>query len=108
MQDTKLFETILGITKPWHVARVELNTDEERVDLWLEHEPTPWLPRRRAKRAPQAQLVPTRRGPRQLQVRDIRARDEQHECDDKQDRQQRAPIDATQLGDARADGCERE
>lgn len=43
MQDTKLFETILGITAPWHVARVELTTDEKRVDLWLEHDPTQWL-----------------------------------------------------------------
>ena len=32
MQDTKLFETILGITAPWHVARVELKTDDQRVD----------------------------------------------------------------------------
>ena len=42
MQDTKLFETILGITSPWHISRVELQTDERRVDLWLEHEPTRW------------------------------------------------------------------
>ena len=42
MQDTKLFETILGITTPWHVARVELNTDDGRVDIWLEHDPTRW------------------------------------------------------------------
>lgn len=42
MQDTKLFETILGLTPPWHIARVELTTDEKRVDLWLEHEPTRW------------------------------------------------------------------
>ena len=38
MQDTKLFETILGISAPWHVARVELKTDEKRVELWLEHD----------------------------------------------------------------------
>ena len=31
MQDTKLFETILGITTPWHVARVELKTEDKRV-----------------------------------------------------------------------------
>ena len=42
MRDTKLFETILGITTPWHVARVELKTEDKRVDLWLEHEPTRW------------------------------------------------------------------
>lgn len=42
MQDTTLFETILGITAPWHIGRVELKTDEQRVDLWLEHDPTRW------------------------------------------------------------------
>ncbi len=42
MQDTKLFETILGITTPWHVARVELKTEDQRVEVWLEHEPTRW------------------------------------------------------------------
>lgn len=42
MQDTKLFETILGITTPWHVTRVELKTDDQRVDVWLEHEATQW------------------------------------------------------------------
>lgn len=42
MQDTKLFETILGITAPWHIARVELKTAEKRVDLWLAHDPTRW------------------------------------------------------------------
>jgi transposase len=42
LQDTKLFETILGITSPWHISRVELQTDERRVDLWLEHEATRW------------------------------------------------------------------
>ena len=42
MQDTKLFETILEITAPWHVARVELKPDEKRVDLWLEHDPMRW------------------------------------------------------------------
>lgn len=42
MQDTKLFETILGITAPWQVVRVELKTEDKRVDLWLEHEATRW------------------------------------------------------------------
>lgn len=42
MQDTTLFETILGITVPWRVARVELKPDERRVDLWLEHDATRW------------------------------------------------------------------
>lgn len=33
MQDTKLFETILGITAPWHIARVDLKADEKRVRM---------------------------------------------------------------------------
>jgi transposase len=37
VQDTKLFETILGIQAPWHIARVALDTSGERVDLWAEH-----------------------------------------------------------------------
>jgi transposase len=37
MQDTKLFETILGLQAPWHIARVALDTSGERVDLWVEH-----------------------------------------------------------------------
>jgi transposase len=42
VQDTKLFQTILGITAPWSVARVELTTGDQRVDVWLEHAPTRW------------------------------------------------------------------
>ena len=37
MQDTKLFETILGIQAPWRISRVTLDTSGERVDLWAEH-----------------------------------------------------------------------
>ena len=32
MQDTKLFETILGIQAPWTISRVALDTSGERVD----------------------------------------------------------------------------
>jgi transposase len=42
MQDTKLFETILGLEAPWHIARVALETTAERVDLWAEHDETRW------------------------------------------------------------------
>ncbi len=43
MQDTKLFETILGIQSPWKIGRVVLDTEGERVDLWAEHaEDTRW------------------------------------------------------------------
>lgn len=37
MQDTKLFETILGIQTPWTISRVALDTNGERVDLWAAH-----------------------------------------------------------------------
>ena len=33
MQDTKLFEAILGLTAPWHVLRVELKTADQRVEV---------------------------------------------------------------------------
>jgi len=42
MQDTKLFETILGLQAPWHIVRVALDTTTERVDLWAEHDETRW------------------------------------------------------------------
>jgi len=42
VQDTTLFETILGISTPWYVARVDLKTEEKRVELWLAHEATRW------------------------------------------------------------------
>jgi transposase len=37
VQDTKLFETILGLQAPWTIARVTLDTTGKRVDLWAEH-----------------------------------------------------------------------
>jgi transposase len=37
VQDTKLFETILGLQTPWSVSRVALETTQERVDVWVEH-----------------------------------------------------------------------
>ena len=43
MQDTKLYETILGLQAPWQVARVALDTAQQRVDVWVEHrEGTSW------------------------------------------------------------------
>jgi transposase len=42
VQDTKLFETILGIQAPWRISRVALDTTGERVDLWAEHADTRW------------------------------------------------------------------
>lgn len=42
MQDTKLFDTILGLQAPWHISRVALDTGTQRVDLWAEHDDTRW------------------------------------------------------------------
>jgi transposase len=42
VQDTKLFETILGLQAPWHIARVELEPTTQRVELWAEHDTTRW------------------------------------------------------------------
>jgi transposase len=42
MQDTQLFETILGLETPWHIARVELSTAAQRVDLWTAHDEIRW------------------------------------------------------------------
>jgi transposase len=39
MQDTELYRHLLGIEKPWTVARVELTVKEQRVDVFVEHKP---------------------------------------------------------------------
>lgn len=39
MRDTQLYQQVLGLTAPWSVDRVELNIDDGRVDIWVEHEP---------------------------------------------------------------------
>ena len=42
MQDTELYRQLLGLLPPWTVARVELNTKEQRVDVWAEHADVKW------------------------------------------------------------------
>ena len=37
MQDTRLFDAILGLQAPWSVSRVQLDATGPRVDVWLEH-----------------------------------------------------------------------
>jgi transposase len=37
MRDTKLFETILRLEAPWHISRVELDTDGQCIELCVEH-----------------------------------------------------------------------
>ena len=37
MQDIELYQQILGLEEPWSVREVELNIDEGRVDIHVEH-----------------------------------------------------------------------
>lgn len=37
MQDTALYQHLLGLKSPWTVGRVELNLKEQRVEVWAEH-----------------------------------------------------------------------
>ena len=37
MQDTGLYEYLLGIAAPWTVSRVTLDVQGQRVDVWAEH-----------------------------------------------------------------------
>ena len=39
MKDTDLYFRILGLTEPWFVEAVELDTAEGRVDIRVEHGP---------------------------------------------------------------------
>ena len=37
MRDTTLYQHLLGIEPPWTVSKVELDTEKQRVDVWVEH-----------------------------------------------------------------------
>jgi len=37
MQDTALYQYLLGLKSPWTVSRVQLNLTGQRVDVWTEH-----------------------------------------------------------------------
>ncbi len=37
MQDTALYQYLLGLQSPWTVSRVNLDVTEQRVDVWAEH-----------------------------------------------------------------------
>lgn len=37
MQDTALYQYLLGLSSPWSVSRVELNLKGQCVDVWAEH-----------------------------------------------------------------------
>ena len=38
MQDTALYQYLLGLQSPWTVSRVSLDIDGQRVDVWAEHQ----------------------------------------------------------------------
>jgi transposase len=35
MRDTTLYQHLLGIEHPWRVSKVELDTEKQRVDVWV-------------------------------------------------------------------------
>jgi len=37
MRDTTLYQHLLGIESPWSVSKVELDIENQRVDVWVEH-----------------------------------------------------------------------
>lgn len=37
MQDTALYQYLLGLKSPWTVSRVNLDVNEQRMDVWAEH-----------------------------------------------------------------------
>jgi transposase len=38
MEDTGLYQYLLGLKSPWSVSRVGLDVERQRVDVWAEHE----------------------------------------------------------------------
>ena len=44
MQDTALYQYLLGLQSPWTVSRVNLDVNGQRVDVWAEHpEDAAWV-----------------------------------------------------------------
>jgi transposase len=37
MQDTELYQHLLGLSKPWTISRVALSLKEQQVDIWVDH-----------------------------------------------------------------------
>ena len=44
MRDVELYQQILGLDEPWSVKSVELNIDEGRVDIHVDHPDLPAPP----------------------------------------------------------------
>lgn len=42
MEDRELYRQILGIERPWYVARVELKLEASEIHVYLEHEAVEW------------------------------------------------------------------
>jgi len=38
MNDKQVFMQLLGLSRPWYITRVEINSKASRVDVWIEHE----------------------------------------------------------------------
>lgn len=38
MNEKQIFQNLLSLSRPWHVTKVELDTENHRVDVWIEHE----------------------------------------------------------------------
>ena len=36
MQDTEFYEALLGLSEPWRVTKVELDSSSNRVDVWID------------------------------------------------------------------------
>ena len=39
MEDKELFARILGLHPPWFIKQVVVNDPEQRIDIYLDHEP---------------------------------------------------------------------
>ena len=37
MKDTEFYKQILGLDAPWKVIKVSLNTEQQEVDIWIDH-----------------------------------------------------------------------
>lgn len=42
MQDKDLYQTLLGLSSPWYVARVNLELQQGKVHVWVEHGESRW------------------------------------------------------------------
>ena len=43
MRDKDLYQTLLGLEKPWYVERVELGLEQQQIHVWVEHGEGSWM-----------------------------------------------------------------